>query len=410
MDMIYRGLNTATVILLSICPSEVVENTMLNKHFLRKYIIIILLIILVCASMFLVFAAFHNTRLHFIKNTTQVQHSLSSLLKALIFYTCASISLFTALIFIAINLYRKNMTFKAEKEQFIRTYDREIEKQNILINNLTALYNEALEHENLKTEFFSNISHDLKTPLTVILGAIQLIEQKNSSEEPELRKITRHLHTIKHHSYRLLRLLNNILDITKLDSGYAKVNMVNCNIVYLIEEITQSVSPFAEQKSLTLEFDTESEEIITAVDVEKIERVILNLLSNAIKFSSPKGKIWINVCRRNSMVQISVKDTGPGIPPEMQDTIFDRYRQVSSSLTRDYEGNGIGLSVVKSFIDLHSGSIHVESHPGKGSEFIVQLPIQPCEAGKELCSNTCEVQGKISDAINIELSSMDSAV
>ena len=140
-------------------------------------------------------------------------------------------------------------------------------------------------------------------------------------------------------------------------------------------EITESVSPFVEQKGLSIEFDTLDEEIITAVDIDKIERIILNLLSNAIKFTNPGGMIYVKVARKDNDVVIKIIDTGIGIPRDMQSRIFDRYSQVNSELTAEFEGSGIGLSIVKSFVELHNGTIEVKSEVNRGSEFIITLPI-----------------------------------
>jgi len=181
--------------------------------------------------------------------------------------------------------------------------------------------------------------------------------------------------------------------------------MVNCNIVYLIEEICQSVIPYSDQKSITLEFDTMEEEIITAVDVDKIERIILNLLSNAIKYTNPGGKISVVVSREGENVNISVQDTGIGIPEDKQKSVFERYQQVDSSLTKGIDGCGLGLSIVKSFVELHGGSIKVKSEPDMGSEFKISLPIKlvettDCDTSKCVKDN----QRRIIEAINIEFS------
>jgi anti-sigma regulatory factor (Ser/Thr protein kinase) len=142
------------------------------------------------------------------------------------------------------------------------------------------------------------------------------------------------------------------------------------------------VAPYAKNKGITLEFDTESEEIFTAVDIDKVERIILNLLSNAIKFTPTGGFITVKVGKSENNVAISVKDTGPGIPKNMQAYVFDRFNQVNSSLTRESEGTGIGLSLVKSFVSLHKGKVELISEENKGCEFIVELPIFMCEQDK----------------------------
>jgi two-component system, cell cycle sensor histidine kinase PleC len=317
-----------------------------------------------------------------------------------------SFILITSMLFWITNIkkkYQKNILIKDEKDRVIDAQQLELEKQKSLLYNMTALYNQSIEYDRLKSEFFSNISHELKTPLTVILGAIQLIE-KGYFHELNRRKSDKHNRTIKQNCYRLIRLLNNILDMNKLDSGFIKICPVNCNIVYLIEEITQSVAPFAEQKGVLLEFDTESEEIITGVDVDKIERIILNLLSNALKFTASGGKVSVSLNTISNKVFISVKDTGLGIPSDMQKSIFERFKQIGSTLTKDFEGTGIGLSLVKSFVELHNGTITVISEVNKGSEFIIELPITLASTDSENQVIEPKIQNKIIQAINIEFS------
>lgn len=199
-------------------------------------------------------------------------------------------------------------------------------------------------------------------------------------------------------------MINNILDLSRIDSGYIKTNLVNCNIVYLVEDITSSVIPYVEQKGLTLEFDTLNEEIITAVDVDKIERILLNLLSNAIKFTNEGGKISVKVANKFNNVIIKVKDTGIGIPQDMQAAVFERYRQVNNDLTAEIDGSGIGLSIVKSFVALHNGTIRVRSEENKGSEFIISMPIHLCEESQWHDPSRQNSQSKIIEAINIEFS------
>jgi two-component system, cell cycle sensor histidine kinase PleC len=317
-----------------------------------------------------------------------------------------SFILITSMLFWITNIkkkYQKNILIKDEKDRVIDAQQLELEKQKSLLYNMTALYNQSIEYDRLKSEFFSNISHELKTPLTVILGAIQLIE-KGYFHELNRRKSDKHNRTIKQNCYRLIRLLNNILDMNKLDSGFIKICPVNCNIVYLIEEITQSVAPFAEQKGVLLEFDTESEEIITGVDVDKIERIILNLLSNSIKFTPSGGKVSVTLKTISKKIFISVKDTGLGIPSDMQKSIFERFKQIGSTLTKDFEGTGIGLSLVKSFVELHNGTITVISEVNKGSEFIIELPITLASTDSENQVVEPKIHNKIIEAINIEFS------
>jgi PAS domain S-box-containing protein len=259
------------------------------------------------------------------------------------------------------------------------------------IHNITEskLLNEAMEYYKLKTEFFANISHELKTPLNVILGSTQLIElySKEHSETENVKKVRRNLATIKQNVFRLSRLINNLIDITIVDAGFFELQIHNYNIVNVIENVTMSVVDYIENKGISIEFDTEIEEKIIAFDADKIERVMLNLLSNSSKFTSAGGSIMVKIIDGKEFITISVKDTGIGIAKDKQEMIFERFRQVDKSLSRNNEGSGIGLSLVKSLVELHKGTVTVESEYGFGSEFIIQLPITKVDEGLS-CSMT----------------------
>ncbi|MFT9496189.1 sensor histidine kinase [Anaerosolibacter sp.] len=250
----------------------------------------------------------------------------------------------------------------------------EAQLKNIMNQN-QKLLKETLEYDALKTEFFSNISHEFKTPLNVILGALQLIYTKQGNgPDQNCMGISRDLNIIKQNCFRLLRLINNLIDITRVDTGFMKVQFENQNIVAIVEDITLSVAEFIEIKGITLEFDTDMEEKIIACDADKIERIMLNLLSNAVKHTQPGGRIMVNILAQERDVQITVADTGRGIPIDKQKIIFERFRQANPLLNRTHEGSGIGLSLVKSFVEMHKGKILVDSKEGIGSQFIVTLP------------------------------------
>ena len=239
------------------------------------------------------------------------------------------------------------------------------------------LLEEAKEYENIKDQFFSTISHELKTPLNIILGVVQLVdktfcEQKFCVHHGKLKK---YMNISKQNCFRLVKLINNLIDITKFDSGFMHMEFKNHNIISVVENITLSIAEYIESKGVQLIFDTEIEEKIVSCDVEKLERVMLNLLSNAIKFTEYGGTIKVNIYDKEESILISVKDTGIGIPIEMKDKIFDRFTQVDSTLRRKAEGSGIGLSLVKAIVELHNGTIYLESNIGLGSEFIIELPV-----------------------------------
>lgn len=225
-------------------------------------------------------------------------------------------------------------------------------------------------------ELLVNISHELKTPLNVISSTAQLLDMYSKSDSLEDKKdiFIKYINSIKQNAYRLSKLINNIVDTSKIEAGFFELNLSNNNIVEVIEEIIMSVTSFTEIKGLDIIFDTDIEEKIIACDPEKIERIILNLISNAIKFSNEGGEIFVNIKDKNEWIEISVKDNGVGIEKEHLDMIFDRFKQVDKSLSRNAEGTGIGLSLVKSIVELHGGSISVESEYGKGSKFTVIFP------------------------------------
>jgi len=267
-------------------------------------------------------------------------------------------------------------------------------------------YAEKVLSESLKTEFFSNISHELRTPLNVILCTLQLLESYSNGNYTKDKEISfkKYINIMKQNSLRQLRLVNNLLDITKLDSGFLELNLMNCNIINVVESVAMSVAEYIKNNSIKLIFDTDIEEAITACDPEKIERIILNLISNSIKFTKEGGSIYVNIYDKGESIIISIKDTGIGIPKEKLDIIFDRFRQVDKSLTRTSEGTGIGLSIVKSLVELHNGKISVSSEYGKGSEFIIELPITVLPDEKVIHrAIEAESQERI-DKINVEFS------
>jgi two-component system, sensor histidine kinase ChiS len=234
---------------------------------------------------------------------------------------------------------------------------------------------ELMEYDKLKTEFFTNLSHELRTPLNVISSTIQLLNSLDESKSLGEERIKYYFSIINQNSLRLLRLVNNLIDITKIDGGYMNLNLVNDNIVNVVEEIAQSVAEYIHSKEINIIFDTEVEEKYMAFDEEKLERIMLNILSNSVKFTNKGGSIFVNIYDMEDFVEISVRDTGIGIPQDKLDFIFERFAQVDKSLNRRSEGSGIGLSLVKAFVELHGGQISVKSEVGKGTEFVIKFPV-----------------------------------
>ncbi len=255
----------------------------------------------------------------------------------------------------------------------------------------------------LQDEFFSNISHELRTPINVIFAAIQLIEYNMNNKKFNERDQKKYLKMMKQNSYRLLKLVNNIIDISKIESGYYNVTLINYDIINLVEEITLSVTEFAKCKGVEIIFDTDVEERIIACDPDIIERIMLNLISNALKWTTTGDKIFVKLRNAEDKVFIHVEDTGVGIPEEKQKMIFERFKQVDKSFTRKSEGSGIGLSLVKLFVEALGGNVSVRSKVNKGSEFIVELNVNIVKDNLNESLDKSNMQ-EISDRISIEFS------
>ena len=234
---------------------------------------------------------------------------------------------------------------------------------------------EALKMQN---ELLANISHEFKTPLSIISSATQLIETylDGDSIDSKIINLSDKVNMIKENCNRLTRLVNNVLELSKIDSGHSKLNLSNENIVRVIEDMVQSLSDYIEGKQLSIIFDTDTEEKMVAIDVNKIERVILNLISNAVKFSNPGDEITVTVVDKDEMIEIFVQDTGIGIEEKHLNFIFDRFYQADRTYTRYAEGSGIGLCLVKTIVEMHGGEISVQSEVGKGSIFKICLPVR----------------------------------
>ncbi len=268
------------------------------------------------------------------------------------------------------------------------------------------LLDKAQEYDKLRTEFFANLSHEFRTPLNVIFSSMQLLDQYTANHlEINREKLNKYKSVTKQNCLRLLRLVNNLIDMTRIDANFFELCLKNYNIVSIVEDITLSVAEYIESNHLKLLFDTDVEEKMMACDPDKIERVMLNLLSNAVKFSKPGSTINVNMYDKGETIRICVKDNGIGIPEEKQLLIFDRFRQVDKSFTRDHEGSGIGLSLVQSLVDMHGGKIFVVSEYGKGSEFVIELPVKRVseETQTDLNRNG-EIRHDNMESIHIEFS------
>ena len=265
----------------------------------------------------------------------------------------------------------------------------------------------AVEIESLKTEFFANLSHEFKTPLNIILSTVQLVMNyiEVNNEYPDYNMFNKCLSNIKQNSYRILKIANNLIDMSKIDGNFYSINMGNYNIVEVVENIVQSLAEYMKDNKRNIIFDTIEEEIITACDPDQIERIILNVLSNAMKFTSHGGNIYVDmeVNDRCNKVIIKISNDGEKINFEDRLRIFERFTQSESLLTRRAEGTGIGLTLVKSLVKLHNGEVYVNTEFEEGSQFCIELPIRKMKNFKNNNVREKSIVSKV-EKFNIEFS------
>ena len=236
-----------------------------------------------------------------------------------------------------------------------------------------AEHNVALYEANrLKSEFLANVSHELRTPLNSILGFADLL--KDAAHDP---KATRYIQNILSSGHNLLDLINDLLDLAKIEAGKMEIRSEPLSLNDLFEALTSVLKPLIEQKQLTIGASTDRDVPIIHTDPAKLQQVLYNFLSNAIKFSPPGERIELRADRADEdTVRISVADRGPGIAQEKQQVIFEKFRQADASHTRTHGGTGLGLAISKELIALLGGTIGVQSEVGRGSTFWVVLPLK----------------------------------
>ena len=265
----------------------------------------------------------------------------------------------------------------------------------------------AVEIESLKSEFFANLSHEFKTPLNIILSTVQLVMNyiEVNNEYPDYNMFNKCLSNIKQNSYRILKIANNLIDMSKIDGNFYSINMGNYNIVEVVENIVQSLAEYMKDNKRNIIFDTMEEEIITACDPDQIERIILNVLSNAMKFTSHGGNIYVDmeVNDRCNKVIIKISNDGEKINFEDRLRIFERFTQSESLLTRRAEGTGIGLTLVKSLVKLHNGEVYVNTEFEEGTQFCIELPIRKIKNFKNNNVREKSIVSKV-EKFNIEFS------
>jgi signal transduction histidine kinase len=235
---------------------------------------------------------------------------------------------------------------------------------------LERSYQKLKELDQLKSQFFANVSHEVRTPLTLILAPLQSLLALPTLPEEVHRQLT----ISYQNGLRLLRLINNLLDFAKIDAGKMSLAYERIELVQFLRNIVTSVSPLAEKKQIDLLFIAPEEPITFYFDPDKIERAVLNLVFNALKFTPMGGEVAVSCRLDGQSVQFSILDTGIGIAKENLSRLFSRFSQIDASASRQFEGTGLGLALAKDFIELHQGKIGAESDPGKGTAMTFTLP------------------------------------
>lgn len=226
-----------------------------------------------------------------------------------------------------------------------------------------------------KSEFLANMSHELRTPLNSIFGFSQMLDERIPGDLNE--KQADYVSNIMKSSKHLIELINDILDLSKVEAGKMQLECENFQVDDLIDETVALMQPLAKNKNIELVTDSHTCKKNICADRKKIKDVLHNLLSNSIKFTPEKGKVRIQADCTNGMLNISVSDTGIGISEENQQKIFEPFKQINSFMTRDTEGTGLGLAIVKRYVEMHNGKLRVESEVGKGSTFTFMIPVKP---------------------------------
>ena len=251
------------------------------------------------------------------------------------------------------------------------------------------------EIDELKSHFFANISHEFRTPLTLILGPVkEFISKENDSKKKE------ELSVVYRNADRLNELVNQLLDLSKLEAGKMSLQTSALDMIPLLKGLVLSFASLAERKKIQLNFNSQLSKLEVYLDQDKFEKIINNLLSNAFKFTPENGVIEINVGTFAESVEIKIADTGIGISENRLENIFDRFYQVDGSHTREQEGTGIGLALTKELVELHKGKITVESEEEKGTTFTVILPLGKAHLKSDEISEEMEESEKITSAVD----------
>lgn len=267
-----------------------------------------------------------------------------------------------------LNLFLRDITDRKQAEKAVKELNDRLKESN---STLEIRNREAERATKLKSQFLASMSHELRTPLNAIVGFSDLLSEQLAG--PLNEKQARFVGHIKNGSRHLLQLINDILDLSKIEAGHLHLELEDVAVAELMPEVLSTIRPLAMQKKIRLVEDIEPHLSIHA-DRVRFKQIVYNLLSNAIKFTPEGGNLFVEAHCNDDLVQLSVRDTGIGIKPEDVDVVFDEFRQVGESTKGIREGTGLGLAITRKIVEQHGGKIWVESEFGKGSQFAFTIP------------------------------------
>ena len=251
------------------------------------------------------------------------------------------------------------------------------EKQRAAGLELQRLNGQLIEASKAKSEFLANMSHELRTPMNAILGFIEMLLDDLYGEVPE--NLREPLTDVQVNGKHLLNLINDVLDLSKIEAGRMELALSEYSVQDVIEVVCASLQSLAAEKGLKFSASAQKGIPLAYGDGKRVTQCLLNLAGNALKFTK-QGQVEISVERMDGLLRYRVSDTGIGIPPDQLEQVFTEFRQVDAAITREYGGTGLGLSITKKFVELHGGRIWIESDLGQGSRFFFEIPLR-CEGG-----------------------------
>ncbi len=280
-------------------------------------------------------------------------------------------------------------TIKRRDNQRLAEHSKDLQ---IAKDRLAIAKRKAEDASQAKSEFLSLMSHELRTPLQAIIGYTEVVieELKLVDDENHIKDLTR----VISNSERLLKLINGVLDLAKIESGRMELDLTEVKLSSLVDEALSVVAPLLEKNAIKLDVEVDDGSTLPQADPEKLLHILINLLGNASKFS-PNGAVTIKALHQPNRIYISIADTGIGMSAEQQQQIFEPFKQADSSTTRKFQGSGLGLSITRQLCEMMGGTIEVKSKPGEGSTFIVDLPL-PIELPAAFGRTASEGNGEIS--------------